>query len=71
MKESLSAIKDAIRNKNETADIVNVINLNCGVSIKKEDFGTALDSIIAYHQNKEEYLICSSILKLKKKYEKI
>jgi hypothetical protein len=71
MKESLVAIKDAIKNKSETADIVNISNLDCIVSIKKEDFGKVLDTLVEYYQGKEEYLICSSIVKLKKKYEKI
>jgi hypothetical protein len=71
MKESLVAIKDAIKNKSETADIVNITNLNCIVSIKKEDFGKVLDTLVNYYQNKEEYLTCSSIIKLKKKYEKV
>ena len=71
MKESLAAIKDAIKNKSETADIVNIVNLDCIVSIKKNDFGNVLDTLVEYYQTKEEYLTCSSIIKLKKKYEKI
>jgi hypothetical protein len=71
MKETLASLTDAIKSKKETAEIVNIINLDCTVTIKQKDFKDMLDNLIKYYEEKEEYEVCVSINKLKKKYEKI
>jgi hypothetical protein len=71
MKETLVSITDAIKSKKETAEIVNIINLDCTVIIKQKEFKNMLDNLVKYYEGKEEYETCISINKLKKKYEKI
>ena len=67
----LTAIKDAIKNKFNEAKVLNVVNFNYSLTITKSQFKDALNNILKFNEEQEEYLKCKDITKLIKKYEKL
>ena len=67
----LTAIKDAIKNKLNEAKVLNVVNFNYSLTITKSQFKDALNNILKFNEEQEEYLKCKDITKLIKKYEKL
>ena len=67
----LTAIKDAIKNKFNETKVLNVVNFNYSLTITKSQFKDALNNILKFNEEQEEYLKCKDITKLIKKYEKL
>jgi hypothetical protein len=67
MEESLNIIKQGIKQKSEKVKLFNVINLGVSVELHKDNYKKALNKIILYYSDLEEYEICNSIKKLIKK----
>lgn len=58
-------IKEAIKKRAKNAKIIEVNSSGHYVTVVKEDFKTALDNILSYHENLEDYETCAQIIKLK------
>jgi hypothetical protein len=58
-------IKEAIKKRAKNAKIIEVNSSGHYITIVKEDFKTALDNTLNYHENLEDYETCAQIIKLK------
>jgi hypothetical protein len=59
-------IKEAIKKRAKNAKIIEVNSSGHYITVVKEDFKTALDNTLIYHEELEDYETCAQIIKLKK-----
>lgn len=65
--EAVIAIKDAIKNKSEVAQIFNIVNFKYAISIDKKDFKQTLQNALRFYEHIEDYTKCGKINKIIKK----
>jgi 23S rRNA C2498 (ribose-2'-O)-methylase RlmM len=65
--EVVLAIHDAIINKSNEAQILNIINMNYTITINKSDFKQVLENALKFNEQQEDYTKCKEITKLIKK----
>jgi len=70
MRNSFTAIKDAIKNKHTTVELFNIVNLSVIIKISSLYYQPALKKISNYFEKNEEYEKCAEIKQLINKIKK-
>jgi len=68
--ETPKAVEEAIRTKKQVATLFQVNSQDAYLEIKKEDWGKAIDTCIAYYSEKEKYEVCSKLQDIKERISK-
>ena len=64
-KNTIAAIKQAIRKNKSECVIFDILNYNLKVAIKKEHYKTFLNKAIRHYETLEDYAQCSELVTLK------
>jgi len=65
--EVVIGIEEALETQSNTAEVIDIPNLECSVTIYRRNFKTALEGVIKFYENQEDYKKCAELVRLKKK----
>ena len=65
--EVISGIEEALETNFTQAKIIYIPNLECSVTIYRRNFKAAIEGVIKFYEQQEDYAKCAELVKLKKK----
>ena len=63
--EVVFGIEEALTSNSSTAKIIYIPNLECSVTIYRRNFKAALEGVIKFYEQQEDYTKCAELVKLK------